>query len=890
MNSIPQDPPSATKTTTRRRNKWLWIIVLGLLCLLGLESRNYYAHRATLARLQGELIRHNSLLAPLRRDEIDKLLTGSPKKTAISTPELHVDYFSWRGILYDFHLAVNFSPRDEVIDIEDLPLGFGNPTVGEQIPAPAPRAIAEEEINSAIGRAEYIFRNQGIVDEFRENLLSVIDGLPEVKVSTVKGELIWNSFRVPRQNRSLFAFQFTLPSEKPFDLDYAHWVSAWDIAQTGESQRGAYGMSGVLTSLKQNKSQSELFDETRSLDLLRDVQAKGIDLPGKNIVRFGTRSLREFAPQTRFVLWFFLYDNQPSNEFDCKTMLFASEAGQSPARRGAHEICEHIGLRINKSQFAPIPEDLPSALSSLNHHWESGNYGPAAYGRLLRPLLAAFPEVTVSTPRQAQWQKIEFPQGSSTAVRVQVPNSIGGKADLYAAIASDHPVAFRWDRHDQPKGDFRERQVVNVSLPAPLPPPPNQLTVFSCAEGLLETGQEFALWIRRLDAEVQPSVYITMTLIPHPAPDPRSASPWAAMQAAERKRIHADIQPRVSGSLAGVEILPPAAVDGSFVLGVHDRKMAQLMFTPDGRRLVSADLFGDVRIWEVESRRLVGEIDMPEFSSDRLALDSNSQTLAELEAYALSSWNLDTCESAGTLAGATDKEGFLRAITYATQPDEVVLVSSRQVNIGGEIGFEEHGRFVTRGRSANKWSSHPADVNGSIRSLADLPSVNCIAAGITRMTKNVEQDMARSITSVQIWPRDFKKPLQELPLSEDPIALSLENKNPVQIFCHPSGRRIAAISRSGQLKVWDIGTWTELLSQKAATPLLTVSLAPDGETVATTSPDTNAVSLWNISTGKQQFVWQADDVPVTHVTHSSDGKWVATTNTEGVIRLWKSAP
>ena len=110
---------------------------------------------------------------------------------------------------------------------------------------------------------------------------------------------------------------------------------------------------------------------------------------------------------------------------------------------------------------------------------------------------------------------------------------------------------------------------------------------------------------------------------------------------------------------------------------------------------------------------------------------------------------------------------------------------------------------------------------------------------------------------------------------------------------------MAAICTRGDLKVWDVGSASELLSKSVDpkrqanpenSPLpnldLRMSLSPDGETVATTEPDSNAVTVWNVSDGTSRRLWQTDDLAITHVAHSSDGKWVATTNSDGVIRLW----
>ena len=933
------------KSHTRKRLIIVLVIGIALLSLLGWESRNYYAHRATLARLQSEMDRRRLLQTTLRREDVAKYLVGTPQKETVNTPDFRYEYFAWSGLLYRFDIGVVFNSSDQAVEVQNYPERVKNVSNGGSLAAepqlvpppyvaprrlkPKPQHVPEATVNAGLDQAEKYFRISPVSPGFHTTLLSIVDGLPEAKISTVKGELAWNTFRFSRRDRRLFAFQFTNPFEGPIELDYVRWVKNFVSADgnpdhpllVGRNTRSidwrfeSFSAGVVSNARAMEQTEPQLYDATRSFDIEPNVQADGVELPSKNLVRFGSRPLGD---SEKYVLWFYTSDENSDLDFECKTVLFASESEKSPARRGANEICEHIGLRTNLPKLSPTPNGVLEALTALDRHCASGLFALSAYGRILRPVSSALPELKMSTPGTAQWQKVDYSQGSCAAVRIRIPNSIGMKGDLYGAILGDQPSSFGWDCRDQPSGDLRTRMFDNASVAES--PATNQLLLFSNTEGLLKPGQEVVLWFRKgEDTSPPPShVLVTLTARPHVALPPKV---YNSVDEAD-PRIHVTKRPWSCGELLGINVPAPVAPEGCHVMGWNEATVRRLLFTPDSRRLISIDGLWRARIWDVQSRQLEGQIELGYGAVDQAVVDPDSRMLLKMDGgrKTVLRWDLDTRKPVVPLIGAPISNERLLVAAFGTQPQQIVVVAGQDGPLlTDSLSLRDMQlRFATQLSDANEWTSNSPTLRGEPSSLVFLPSVNLFAVGMTQL-KPVDRNTIRSVTSVQIWPRDFSKLVQELPIGDlphlhnpDPYIEGTMNK--VRLSYHPKSRRLAAISRRGHVKVWDIGTWTELMSQQTEpgsftrvhrgprgqtletitqqndTLLFTVSLAPDGETVATTVQNSRSVLEWNVSDGQSRPRWQADDVPVTHVAHSPDGEWVATANTDGVVRLWKNAP
>ncbi|MCX7419824.1 MAG: hypothetical protein NT013_09845 [Planctomycetia bacterium] len=887
MNSPENIAPEITvpaRSTMRRRTKVLLVFMFVVLSLLSWEYRILNFHRSSLARLQVEVQRRRNLQLSLPRSDVEQFLTGSPRKRSESGPSSFIDYYTWRGIIHHFHLRVESQVNGEVSEVEDSLLVETNTPQQDAIPASKSKPISAAEVDAALARAEKIFyTSRDSTAEFSESLCEVFNGLPEIKLSTIRGKPIWNSFRFPQRGRQLLAFRFTVPQAEPVELDFvrrmifARYAGIISVSQVHGGKGAEY--QEVMNS--------------RSVDLVPNVEADGVETLDKAL--FGSISLKDRWPEKNFILWFYLGVYDEGQDFELNTVMFCSESGKTQLRLGANEVSDYIGLRTNIPRYASTSAGVRDAVTAIDQGLKSQIIGPASFRRILRPVIQALPELSVSTaPGHVVWQKLDFPHGPCTAVRFRIPDSIRGKADLYGAVLCTNPGQFGWD---VPYGPYPfSRKLGEVELAAPLPQPPKRLTLFSEASGVLEPGQEIAIWFRETEnqSSVPGPVYFTLTAVPH---DDTGDD-------ADFRRIHAN-QPWSCGKLLGVDVPAPAVQEGCYVLGWHEQKLSRLLMTPDSRRLVSVDVYGRVRIWDVESQQFEGQINLFYSQADSVILDSESQTLLAFDPAFRSvlRWNLDTRETAPSWEGFTSANRRLKVAAFGSQPDQFLAITSQLVTVARN-SFEPEPQFVKRDLSTGQTTEHPLKLYREVHSLVCLPSTKMFAAGMSHLAKLGENQRLFSTASVQLWPDDLANLFRELPLGEFPVDYQGQEKNPVQLAFHPNGRRLAAICGRGILKVWDTGTWTELLSKTIEpktdptlwytpppmTSLLNVSLSADGETVATTAPDSDAVTVWNISDGSNQLKWKTDDVAITHVTHSSNGKWVATANTDGVIRLWKNSP
>ena len=920
MNAVSPKAP-ATPTSKNRRTAVLLALMLLMAAGLGWDYWTMTCHDNSLARLQAELQRRQALKMPLPRNEVAALLSGSPKKTS-NTEASETDFYSWRGLIHHRHISVEYDAAEAIVKVDDAeeipPLADEMQRLLSQKPTPPPaRKIPQEDVEAALNHAAQLYSALRIGDEqtnFQQTLINVFDGLPELKVSTDRGKPIWNSFQFSRQRQRFFAFRFTVPEKHQFELDYVRFTSpSFEYAPSGFDPAGTWQASSsdwqpwsanwqtnsgiVAVSQRSPKDErTQIVIEKRSIDGVPALDVEGDGRPSPFL--FGTRSLKSYWPSNKFILWFHTADADPSIDFQYKVVLFASEADKFPPRKGAYEISEHIGLKSNLPKYTASPDGIRAAVSALEQNLATGVTGMASYRRIFQSVLKALPEVTVgTTPGESHWQKVEFPYGRCSAVRVRIPDSMSGKVDLYGAIQSDHPCQFGWNDHDLTDGDFQSRNIGDGLTGESPSAATKHFKVFSQTKGILAPGQEFVLWFRELDDGKAPHhpLSVTLTAVPH----------LESLTRGTRPLMNAEGQPWSCGKLLGIETPKPLEPTGCRVLGWHEENMTYLAFSPDSRRLVSVDLRGDARVWNVESQKLESEfldrkLKLAYDNAGSVLIAPDSQTLLtfDTDRRTIYGWNLDSRERTFTRdVGAAPGER-LQTAAFGSLPNEPAMILQQ-----GTL-FQSEGlaaRCIFGNIDNGEVTETPLTVHRVASQMLYLPSAELFAVGFVQYRVDPISQQSQSVSVVRLYSEDFSTVIQELPLGNHPIERLDQADNSVRLSLTPDGRRLAAIDTRGQLKVWDVTTKTELLSKsvkpkplefwgRPASPraLLDVSLSPDGEIVMTTSPDENWVTRWNIADGQPQPTWQTDEIEVTHIAHSPDGNWVATANTDGVIRLWKN--
>ena len=173
---------------------------------------------------------------------------------------------------------------------------------------------------------------------------------------------------------------------------------------------------------------------------------------------------------------------------------------------------------------------------------------------------------------------------------------------------------------------------------------------------------------------------------------------------------------------------------------------------------------------------------------------------------------------------------------------------------------------------------------GMVEALAHLPALNSYVTVVSRFSSNTAEG-ARFQLLVQIWRENFRGSPTELPL--DDLTETEETRGRLsKLTLSSDGRRFAAISPSGQVRIWDTTTLIETSSHKLESIVKSAALSPDGSQLAVSFEDDPTLSLLDTTSWEVGRSWSSSDSSGFLVAYSPDGRWIATATDQGVIRLW----
>ncbi len=306
-----------------------------------------------------------------------------------------------------------------------------------------------------------------------------------------------------------------------------------------------------------------------------------------------------------------------------------------------------------------------------------------------------------------------------------------------------------------------------------------------------------------------------------------------------------------------------------------------IKFSPDGSLLAAATAIG-IWIYDVHSGKEITILPHPKKVSV-LVFSNDGKTLAagesEYQFYesAVRLWDIETYKVISSFIGNWKE---IKSLAYTT--DEKTLVIA-----GGSKDWTEE--IWTWNPKEGIHQQNVVDLSH----LKGFPGTTLALSQDGRYLANVIKSDNNHRREIEIWNVNTGHQITTL---NDPSLGS------VSTMAFSPDKKTIAKSDTDQIQFWDIETNSLISSINTQTIIHTLIYSPDGNHLATGSPD-GIVRLWKIPTKAKSsilhrawgfifglqpktFLGHAESFSFNAITISQDNKMVASANTDGYIRIW----
>jgi len=286
--------------------------------------------------------------------------------------------------------------------------------------------------------------------------------------------------------------------------------------------------------------------------------------------------------------------------------------------------------------------------------------------------------------------------------------------------------------------------------------------------------------------------------------------------------------------------------------GGHEDSALAVAWSPDGRRVASADARGAILLWDAADGQVLRLLKGSQRAVRSVAWSPDGTRLASAD------WN----GTARVWDPANGKEvvsyrGHARAVfAVAWSPDGKRLAS------GGEDKTIQVWDAAD-GKNISVVRGHL----GSVFGLAWSPDGKRLAS-------------ASEDRTVRLW---------DALTGKEGSTLRGHLNWVTSVAWSPSGKQLASASNDCTIKVWDPSLAKELFSLRGhAQSVVSVAWSPDGTRLATASDD-RTIKVWSATGGSEAFTLRGHTAQATAVAWNGDGTRLASAASDATVKIWDAA-
>ncbi len=284
--------------------------------------------------------------------------------------------------------------------------------------------------------------------------------------------------------------------------------------------------------------------------------------------------------------------------------------------------------------------------------------------------------------------------------------------------------------------------------------------------------------------------------------------------------------------------------------------LTDVAFSPDGRTVAVADMGNCLSLWDVESRKLVGELMLHGSRVSSVCFSPCGSRLVSTASRNVCVWDAATQKEVGasvTHKGTPDSAYCGGGVTYACfSPDGRLIASS------------SHDDTVILWDAATmKPMGEPLLHPGNVQYVCFSPDGSKFAT-------------ACDDGGVRLWDTQTRQQIGSTMKHERWV---------VAVSFSPCGSKLASACFDRALRLWDVATQQPLgKPMQMESPVDSARFSPDGRLIACASGE--EVVVWEVDSQQQACAPLKHDDFCSRATFSPDGRMIVSVGADAAIRFW----